>query len=254
QYVMEACAEKGIELIILDRPNPNGFYVDGPILEPGLKSFVGMNPIPIVHGLTVGEYAQMLNGEGWLEKGLQCRLKVIRVANYSHALPYTLPIPPSPNLNSAQSVLLYPSLCLFEGTSISQGRGTLFPFTVLGSPALAGKYSFSFTPKSIPGMSENPPHKDKVCYGMDLRKYNTNQIRNSGKLNLQWHLELYQAHPVRSAFFRGGGAVSKFDRRAGTKELRKQLMAGMSDGEIRQSWEPGLSQYKLMRKKYLLYE
>lgn len=256
QYVMEACAQKGIELVILDRPNPNGFYVDGPILDPKVKSFVGLQPIPILHGLTVGEYAQMLNGEGWLENKLQCKLKVIKVANYEHAMSYTLPVKPSPNLNTQQSILLYPSLCLFEGTIISQGRGTMFPFTVLGSPELKGKYKFSFTPKSIKGMAERPLHMDQTCYGIDLRNYNTNKFRSTGKLNLSWLIELYNAYPDKANFFNGKQsiAISNFDRLAGTPELKKQIIEGKSEEEIRQSWEPGLSQYKLMRKKYLLYQ
>lgn len=256
QYVMEACAEKGIELVILDRPNPNGFYVDGPILDPKLKSFVGLNPIPIVHGLTVGEYAQMLNGEGWLEKNRKCKLKVIKVANYEHAMSYVLPVRPSPNLNTQQSILLYPSLCLFEGTIISQGRGTMFPFTVLGSPELKGKYKFSFTPKSIKGMAEKPLHMDQTSYGLDLRNYNTNKFRSTGKLNLSWLIELYNAYPDKENFFNGKQsiAISNFDRLAGTTDLKKQIIEGKTEEQIRQSWEPGLSQYKLMRKKYLLYQ
>lgn len=256
QYVMEACAEKGIELVILDRPNPNGFYVDGPILDPKVKSFVGLQPIPILHGLTVGEYAQMLNGEGWLDKKMQCKLKVIKIANYEHNMSYTLPVSPSPNLNTQQSILLYPSLCLFEGTIISQGRGTMFPFTVLGSPELKGKYKFSFTPESIKGMAEKPLHMGQICYGLDLRNYNTNKFRSTGKLNLTWLIELYNAYPDKANFFNGKQsiAISNFDRLAGTPELKKQIIEGRTEEEIRQSWEPGLSQYKLMRKKYLLYQ
>ncbi|MDF2431234.1 MAG: hypothetical protein JWP44_865, partial [Mucilaginibacter sp.] len=165
QYVMEACAENNIELMILDRPNPNGFCVDGPVLDTAFRSFVGLNPIPIAHGLTLAEYAQMMNGEGWLKNHVQCRLKIIKVANYTHKSSYKLPVNPSPNLNTEKSILLYPSVCLFEGTTLSLGRGTLFPFLQIGHPALAGKYSFSFTPVSIPGMSEDPPQKNKTCYG-----------------------------------------------------------------------------------------
>lgn len=256
QYVMEACAENNKELLILDRPNPNGFYVDGPILDPKLKSGIGINPLPIVHGLTVAEYAQMLNGEGWLANKVQCKIKVIKVANYIHSTPYILPVKPSPNLNTQQSVLLYPSLCLFEGTIISQGRGTLYPFTILGNPDLKGKYKFSFTPKSIKGMSETPLHQDKVCYGIDLRQYNTNKIRNTGKINLSWLIELYKAYPYKEKFFdfKQSNQMGNFDKLAGTATLREQIIAGKSEEEIRQSWEPGLSQYKIMRKKYLLYQ
>ena len=256
QYVMEACAENDKELLILDRPNPNGFYVDGPILDPKLKSGIGINPLPILHGLTVAEYAQMLNGEGWLANKVKCKIKVIKVANYAHAMPYVLPVKPSPNLNTQQSILLYPSLCLFEGTIISQGRGTYFPFTVLGNPDLNGKYKFSFMPKSIKGMSETPLHQDKNCYGLDLRKYNTNKLRNTGKINLSWLIELYNAYPYKEKFFdfKQSNQMGNFDKLAGTENLKQQIIAGKSEEEIRQSWEPGLSQYKIMRKKYLLYQ
>ena len=256
QRVMEACADNGKELLILDRPNPNGFYVDGPILEPHLKSGIGINPIPIVHGLTVAEYAQMLNGEGWLENKAKCKLKIIKVANYVHSMPYTLPVKPSPNLNTDQSILLYPTLCLFEGTIISQGRGTQFPFTVLGNPDLKGKYKFFFTPRSIKGMAETPLHQDKDCYGLDLRKYNTNKFRKTGEINLSWLMELYAAYPHKEKFFdyKQSNQMGNFDKLAGTENLRKQIIAGKSEEEIRQSWEPGLSQYKIMRKKYLIYQ
>lgn len=256
QYVMEACAENNKELLILDRPNPNGFYVDGPILDPKLKSGVGVNPLPIVHGLTVAEYARMLNGEGWLANQVQCKIKVIKVTNYMHSTPYVLPVKPSPNLNTQQSILLYPSLCLFEGTIISQGRGTYFPFTILGNPDLKGKYKFSFTPKSIKGMSETPLHQDKVCYGIDLRRYNTNKIRKTGKVNLSWLIELYNAYPYKEKFFdfKQSNQMGNFDKLAGTSTLKQQIIDGKSEEDIRQSWEPGLSQYKIMRKKYLIYE
>ena len=254
-YVMEACAENDIELLILDRPNPNGFYVDGPVLEPEFKSFVGMHPVPIVHGMTIGEYAQMINGEGWLANEERCKLKIIKMANYTHNMPYVLPIKPSPNLNTQQAIYLYPSLCLFEGTVISQGRGTLFPFQILGSPALKGKYKFSFRPKSIPGMSESPLHQNQDCFGIDLRKYPVNKIRQGGKLNLKWLMELYKAYPEKEKFFdaKQSPQIGNFDRLAGTALLKQQIIAGKTEEEIRLSWEPALSQYKLMRKKYLLY-
>jgi uncharacterized protein YbbC (DUF1343 family) len=236
--------------MILDRPNPNGFYVDGPVLDPKFKSFTGMHPVPVVHGMTIAEYAQMINGEGWLTNRAVCKLKIIKVKNYLHATPYELPIPPSPNLNSVPSILLYPSLCLFEGTMISVGRGTYFPFRILGSPELKGKYNFSFTPVSIPGMSDTPLHQDVTCYGIDLQKYNVNTIRKAGKLNLSWLMELYKAYPLKDQFFKTGG----FDRLAGTDKLREQIIAYKSEEEIRQTWEPALSQYKLMRNKYLLYQ
>ena len=254
-YVMEACAENNIELIVLDRPNPNDSYVDGPVLDENFKSFVGMDPIPIVHGMTFGEYAQMLNGEEWLENKVKCKLRVIEMQNYEHGKSYLLPIPPSPNLNTQQSVLLYPSLCLFEGTIISQGRGTYFPFQVLGSPELKGKYSFSFKPVPIIGMSENPPQENMECYGLDLRNYNTDIFKETGRINLSWLTELYNAYPFKDKFFsKNKNGVFRIDRLAGSSKLREQIVAGKSESEIRDSWEPELSQYKKMRMKYLLYK
>jgi len=248
-YVMEACAENNIELMILDRPNPNGYTVDGPVLDTAYRSFVGMHPVPITHGMTIAEYAQMINGEGWLKNHIQCKLKIIKVANYMHSSTYQLPVNPSPNLNTNQSVLLYPSLCLFEGTSLSVGRGTLVPFQEIGHPLLKGKYRYSFTPVSIPGMSEEPPQKKQVCYGIDLRNYDTNIIIKSGHINLSWLIELYRAFPDKQHFFN-----TYFTKLAGNEELRKQIEAGKSEAEIRHSWEPALSIYKAMRRKYLLYQ
>lgn len=249
-YVMEACAENDVELIVLDRPNPNDFYVDGPILDEEFRSFVGLDPIPIVHGMTFGEYAKLLNGEGWLAKGVKCKLTVIEIQNYEHGNPYILPVPPSPNLNTQQSIYLYPSLCWFEGTIISQGRGTCYPFTVLGNPDLKDKYSFSFTPVSIEGMSLNPQHRNIKCYGLDLRNYNIEIFKETGRLNLSWLIEFYNAYPNKAEFFNG----PKFDSLAGTNELRQQIIDGKSEKEIRDSWEPGLSQFKKIRKKYLIYK
>ncbi|MDB5029616.1 DUF1343 domain-containing protein [Mucilaginibacter sp.] len=248
-YVMETCAENNIELMILDRPNPNGYCVDGPILDTAYRSFVGMHPIPITHGMTIAEYAQMINGEGWLKNHLQCKLKLIKVANYNHSLSYKLPVNPSPNLNTNQSVLLYPSVCLFEGTTFSLGRGTMIPFQVLGHPALKGKYPYSFTPVSIAGMSEDPPQKNRVCYGIDLRNYNTNSIKKRGLINLSWLIEFYKIFPDKQHFFN-----AYFTKLAGTEELRKQIEAGKTESEIRQSWQPGLSRFKAIRSKYLLYQ
>jgi uncharacterized protein YbbC (DUF1343 family) len=248
QYVMEACAENNIELMIFDRPNPNGFYVDGPVMDTAYKSFVGLNAIPIVHGLTTAEYARMLNGEGWLKNHVQCKLRIIKVANYTHKSSYQLPVNPSPNLNTAQSILLYPPVCLFEGTALSLGRGTMYPFLQVGAPALKGAYTYTFKPVSIAGMSEDPPQKDKVCYGIDLKNYDTNKIHESRKLNLGWLIEFYKAYPDKEHFFN-----AYFTTLAGTKELRKQIEAGKSENEIRASWEPALSRYKAMRKKYLIY-
>jgi uncharacterized protein YbbC (DUF1343 family) len=197
----------------------------------------------------------MLNGEGWLKNKVKCRLKIIEIANYSHDTPYELPVMPSPNINTQQAILLYPSLCLFEGTIISQGRGTYHPFTVLGAPALKGKYSFSFQPLSIKGMSETPLHQDKNCYGIDLRTYNINSFWKTRQINLKWLIELYKAYPDKEKFFdyKQNKQMGNFDLLAGTKNLKKQIISRKSEQEIRKSWEPGLSEFKLMRKKYLLY-
>ena len=255
QHIMEAAAEHGKEVVIFDRPNPNGFYIDGPILDPKLASGIGLQAIPIVHGLTVGEYAQMLNGEGWLKNKVKSKITVIKMTNYTHDMPYELPVKPSPNFNTAQSILLYPTLCLFEGTYLSQGRGTTYPFTVLGAPALKGKYKFSFTPKSIKGMAETPLHQDQACYGLDLRNYNLANIRRDKALQLNWLIELYNAYPNKADFFNSklSKQMGNFDKLAGVSTLREQIIAGKSEDEIRASWEPGLSKYKEMRKKYLLY-
>jgi uncharacterized protein YbbC (DUF1343 family) len=247
-YVMEACAENNIELMIFDRPNPNGYLVDGPILDTAYRSFVGMHPIPISHGMTIGEYAQMINGEHWLKNGIKCKLKIIKVANYGHNMPYKLPVNPSPNLNTEQSILLYPSTCLFEGTTFSLGRGTYSPFLVLGHPLLKGIYTYSFTPVSIPGMSENPPQKDKECFGINLKDHSTEQIRAIGRINLSWILELYKAFPDKDHFFN-----AYFTKLAGSKELQKQISEGKTEQEIRASWEPGLKKFNKIRSKYLLY-
>lgn len=253
--LMDACYENGKEMLILDRPNPNGYLIDGPILDMKYKSGIGMFPIPMSHGLTVGEFAQMANGEGWLANKAKCTIKVIPVANYNHEMEYTLPVKPSPNLNTQQSIMLYPSTCMFEGTYLNHGRGTYFPFTVLGSPELKGKYEFSFTPTSIKGMSETPLFMDQLCYGLDLRKYDIELLRKSKQINLQWIMELYKASPSKEKFF-----DSKLSKEMGTIEkligsglFRQQIIDGVPEKEIRASWEPGLSEYKVMRKKYLLY-
>jgi uncharacterized protein YbbC (DUF1343 family) len=253
--IMEACAENNKELLILDRPNPNGYLVDGPVMDIRSKSGVGKFPIPIAHGMTIAEFARMINGEGWLPKKMKCKLKIISMLNYNHELDYILPVRPSPNLNTQQSILLYPTLCLFEGTIISQGRGTQFPFTVLGSPALKSKYSFSFTPVSIPGMSETPLHMNQVCYGVDFRNYDLNELRKTKRLNIQWMIDFYNAYPFREKFFdkTQSKEIGNIDQLAGTDEFRKQIIAGKSVKEIQGSWEPKLSEYKIMRKKYLLY-
>ncbi|HYG20520.1 MAG TPA: DUF1343 domain-containing protein [Ohtaekwangia sp.] len=253
--IMEACQESNKPLIILDRPNPNGYLVDGPILDMQFKSGIGMFPIPASHGLTVGEFAQMANGEGWLTNKVKCPLTVIPVANYHHDMPYTLPVPPSPNLNTQQSIMLYPSTCLFEGTYLNHGRGTYFPFTVLGSPELKGIYEFSYTPVSIKGMAETPLHMNQVCYGLDLRNYDVSELRRRRQINIQWMIELYNAYPHKEKFFDSSLSreMGVIERLIGTADFRQQIIEGKSEKEIRASWEPGLSQYKEMRKKYLLY-
>lgn len=252
--VMEACAENGKELIILDRPNPNG-YVDGPVLDMSLKSGIGQFPVPITHGMTIGEFAQMINGEGWMVDKIKCKIKIIKLRNYTHDIAYKLPVNVSPNLNTQQSVLLYPTTCLFEGTILSQGRGTYIPFTVLGSPDLKGIYDFSFTPISIKGMKEAPLHQGKVCYGIDLRNYDAKKLHDLGKINLKWLMELYKIYPKKKDFFDMtiSPEINDFDKLAGTIDLRNQIIKGISEEKIRKSWEPKLSQYKVMRKEYVLY-
>lgn len=255
EYVMEACAENKKELLILDRPNPNAYVVDGPVMtDDKFKSAIGIHYTPMTHGMTIGEFAQYLNGEGYLKE--QCKINIIKVANYNHDMPYVLPIYPSPNLNTQQAVMLFPSLCMFEGTAINEGRGTYMPFTILGAPALNGKYSFSYKPVSIPGMSERPRHKDSVCYGLDLRNYDVSNLRESRQINLSWLIELYNAYLDKANFFNRGRTnedVSGFDLRIGTDQLRKQIIAGVPEAEIRKSWEPGLQKFKAIRAKYLLY-
>lgn len=254
--VMEACAENNKELLILDRPNPNAYFIDGPVLDMKLKSGIGKFPIPITHGMTIAEFAQMINGEGWLPNKLKCRIKIIPVTNYTHETPYTLPVKPSPNLNTQQSVMLYPSLCWFEGTVISQGRGTYFPFTVLGNPLLKDKYSFSFTPVGIKGMAETPLHMNQPCYGLDLRNYDISKLRKEKKLNIQWIMEMYKAYPNKEKFFdfKQSKEMGNIDFRTGDSKFKEQIAAGVSEEEIRKSWEPGLSNYKKMHKKYLIYK
>ena len=253
--LMEACYENGKELLILDRPNPNGYLIDGPVLDMKYKSGIGMFPIPMSHGLTVGEFAQMVNGEGWLSNKVKCKIKIIPVANYDHDMPYILPVNPSPNLNTPQAILLYPSTCMFEGVYLNHGRGTYFPFTVFGSPELKGIYDFSFTPAGIKGMAETPLFMNEVCYGLDLRNYDTELLRQSKKINLQWIMELYKAHPYKERFFDSklSKQMNNIEIQTGSGLFRQQIIDGVPEAIIRASWEPGLSEYKLMRKKYLLY-
>ncbi len=253
--LMEACQENGKELLILDRPNPNAYLIDGPILDMKYKSGIGMFPMPMSHGLTVAEFAQMANGEGWLTNKVQCKLTIIKVENYDHEMPYILPVPPSPNLNTQQAIMLYPSTCMFEGVYLNHGRGTLYPFTVFGSPALKGRYAFSFTPTSIKGMSETPLFMNQLCYGLDLRNYDVEQLRKKKEINLQWIMELYAASPNKEQFFDSklSKEMGPIELRVGTGEFRQQIINGVSEKDIRKSWEPGLENYKKMRKKYLLY-
>jgi len=253
--LMDACHENGKEMLILDRPNPNGYFVDGPVLDMKYKSGIGMFPIPIAHGLTVGEFAQMLNGEGWLPGKVKCTIRIIPVANYTHDMAYTLPVKPSPNLNTQQAIMLYPSTCLFEGIYLNHGRGTYFPFTIIGSPELKGKYEFSFTPTGIKGMAETPLFMDQVCYGLDLRNVDIEQLRTSKQININWIIELYKAHPYKEKFFDSklSNQMGTIEKLVGSGLFRQQIIDGKSEKEIRDSWEPALSGYKEMRKKYLLY-
>lgn len=254
-YVMEACAERGIPCIVLDRPNPNCHYVDGPVLDKKYQSFIGMHPVPIVYGLTIGEYATMINGERWLKDSLQCDLIVVPMQNYRRDSSYALPVAPSPNLQTLHSILLYPSLCLFEGTNISVGRGTEHSFELIGAPQYKTTYMESqnheepghptaFTPEPIKGVSENPPFKGQLCRGLDLR-----DVEARACFDLTYLLWMYN-HTPKESFFK---QTNSFEKLAGTDQLRKQIKAGMSEEEIRASWEPALSKYKEIRKKYLLY-
>jgi uncharacterized protein YbbC (DUF1343 family) len=246
-YVMEACAEQNISLIILDRPNPNAHYVDGPILEKEHKSFVGMHPVPVVYGMTIGEYAQMINGENWLKNKIKCNVTVIPIKNYTHKTNYHLPIKPSPNLPNSKSINLYPSLCFFEGTTVAVGRGTNMQFQIFGHPKFDSKeFLFSYTPKPNEG-AKYPKHENKVCYGKDLQT-----IQNLDRIDLQWLIESYIAYQKTNAkepFFN-----LFFIKLAGTKKLQEQIEAGLSVKEIRQSWDKDLQDFKKIRKQYLIYK
>jgi len=246
-YVMEACAEKSIPVMILDRPNPNGFYVDGPVLEKEFASFVGLHPVPIVHGMTVGEYARMLNGEFWLKDSMQCALTVIPVINYTHNDWYELPVKPSPNLPNKYAVYLYPSVCLFEGTVVSVGRGTEYPFQVIGHPNFVIG-SYLFVPRSVPGAALNPKYEGEYCTGFSLLDYAKEMKNNPKQLNLSWLKGFYQILGPSGNFFN-----DYFEKLAGTASLRKQIEDGWTEKQIRLSWQPGLEQFKKIRKKYLLY-
>lgn len=246
-YVMEACAEHKKTVLVLDRPNPNGHYVDGPVLDTAYKSFVGMHPVPVVHGLTIGEYARMINGEGWLKNQMSCSLQVIKMKQYTHQTVYNLPIKPSPNLPNMSSIYLYPSLCFFEGTPYSMGRGTPYPFEFVGKPGckIGGD---TITPRHLPGIADHPVHENKQIKGFNLSSYGANIAPNQKKLNLFWLIELYKNDEQKDKFF-----TPFFDKLAGTDELRKQIIAGKTETEIRASWSEDIEAYKFMRRKYLLY-
>ena len=240
-YVMEACAEASIQLIILDRPNPNGHYTDGPVLEAKHTSFVGMHKVPVVYGMTIGEYGKMINGEKWLKNGIQCDLKVIPLKNYNHQTKYSLPIKPSPNLPNDKSINLYPSLCFFEGTNVSAGRGTEMQFQVYGSPYIT-KSSFTFTPQANEG-SKYPKYKNQLCFGEDLRT-----AKNLNKLDLSYLLKAYQQNTSKKFF------NTFFTKLAGTERLQEQIEQGLSEKEIRKTWVQDLISFKKIRKKYLIYK
>lgn len=246
-YVMEACAQNDIPMIVLDRPNPNGFYVDGPILDTKYRSFVGMHPIPIVHGMTLGELALMINDKGWLEGGIKCRLGVIKCEGYSHKSRYTLPIKPSPNLPNMRSIYLYSSLCYFEGTPVSLGRGTDYPFQVYGHPKLT-KYLFSFTPRSISGAA-NPPLKETKCYGVDLRTEPSDEEILKTGINLSYIIDCYNIIGGGEKFF-----TPMFNLLTGVDYIRTMIIEGHSAPEICAKWSGDVAQFRVERKPYLLYE
>jgi len=245
-YVMEAAAEQNKKVIILDRPNPNGYYVDGPILELKHRSFVGMHPVPIVHGMTVGEYAKMVNGEGWLRGGVKCDLEVVTCQNYDHSKYYELPIKPSPNLPNANAIALYPSLCLFEGTKVSVGRGTEFPFQIMGAPWFT-EYNTQFTPVDREG-AQNPKYEGELCKGFNLNDFSEHYLIGLGELYLYWLTESYKMAPDKSQFF-----TSFFTLLAGTEQLQAQIEQGTDPVDIHASWQGNLEKFKNTRRKYLLY-
>jgi len=247
-YMMEACAENNIDFLVLDRPNPNGFYVDGPMLDTTWRSFVGMHPVPAVHGMTVAEYAQMINGEEWLKDSVKCALYFVKCLNYTHKTYYDLPVKPSPNLPDLRSVYLFPSLCFFEGTCMSVGRGTDFPFQIFGHPDYPDM-GFSFTPRSIEGAAVNPKYKGEVCNGVDLSHIPFNFVHNNCRLVLDWLIDAYNNMENKDNFFN-----NYFDKLAGNSTLREQIIAGKSKWIIYASWKRDIEDFKIIRKKYLLYK
>ncbi len=243
-YVMEACAENNVDFLVLDRPNPNGFYVDGPVLKPTCTSFVGMHPVPIVHGMTIAEYASMINGEKWLKNGISCKLQYVLCENYDHTTKYSIPIAPSPNLPNMQAIYLYPTLCLFEGTALSVGRGTDFPFQVIGHPNYNNS-EFYFVPESKTGAS-SPLYELKKCFGVDYRHYPTDSIK---KLDISIWINAFKNYGGQEAFFN-----RFFINLSGTPELQRALELGLSEEKIRDSWQQDLNLFKKTREKYLLYK
>jgi uncharacterized protein YbbC (DUF1343 family) len=246
-YVLEAAGENKLPVIVLDRPNPNGFYIDGPVREEKFRSFVGMHPIPIVHGLTVGELSKMILGENWIDP--KPNLTVIPCLHYSHNDRYSLATRPSPNLPNDRAIELYPSLCWFEGTEVSVGRGTDFPFQVIGYPDYPNK-TFQFTPIDIPGIAMDPPFENQRCSGLDLRTENTLSKNGGAEIQLRWLIDMYKNCPSKTAFFHANGF---FDKLCGTSSIREMVIAGKTETEIRASWQAGISSYKTMRSRYLLY-
>ncbi len=244
-YVMQACAESNIPVLILDRPNPNAFYIDGPTLEPAHSSFVGVHPIPLVHGMTIGEYAQMINGEGWLGQDLQCKITIIPIKNYTHTSSYSLPIRPSPNLPNDVAINLYPSLGFFEGTTINAGRGTEMQFQIFGSPDLAvDRYDFAYTPQPNFG-AKYPKHRSEVCYGKDLRK-----VKPLDSIHLDWLINAYKNSNAKDKFFN----TKSFTIHAGTEKLQQQIEEGLTSQQIKDSWQDDLENFKKIRDQYLLYK
>ena len=248
-YVMEACAENKIKLLVLDRPNPNGHYVDGPVLDLKFKSFIGLHKIPVVHGMSIGEYAKMINGEGWLKNQIVCDIEVVACSGWDHTKYYKLPIKPSPNLPNMLSIYLYPSLCFFEGTVASIGRGTALPFQILGHPAFTGG-KYRFTPISSPG-AKKPKLKGQQCLGIDFTEIGINVIQKQKQIQLKWLIEMYKALNLKSKFFLSNNFINLL---AGSDQLKKQLLNGATEDEIRQSWSAGLNEFKLVRSQYLIYK
>lgn len=248
-HIMNSCAEKNIQLVVLDRPNPNGYYTDGPILQPEYRSDVGIHPIPLVHGMTLGELAQMINGEKWLRNSLTCKLTVVKTQHWNHNRRYTLPVPPSPNLPTPESIIAYPTLGLFEGIDISIGRGTEHPFECFGAPWL-NSAPYTFYPVEIPGKTMNPPYEDDTCHGYLIKDFAGNYLIDLRKLYLEWLVLLLEQYPDtdKNTFFN-----PFFDKLAGTDQLKKQLLSGIDADAIRETWKPGLEEFKTRRKPYLLY-